>query len=55
VVDTAEEARQEVLSLLPKGAEVLTGASRTLDQIGLTAEIEESGEVPAHSPTVAYP
>jgi LUD domain len=43
VVDTAEEARQEVLSLLPEGAEVHTGASRTLDQIGLTAEIEESG------------
>jgi hypothetical protein len=50
VVDTAEEARQYVLSLLPEGAEVHTGASRTLDQIGLTAELEESGRYHAIRP-----
>jgi LUD domain len=50
VVDTAEEARQYVLSLLPEGAEVHMGASRTLDQIGLTAEIEESGRYQAIRP-----
>jgi hypothetical protein len=50
VVDTAEEALQYVLSLLPEGAEVHTGASRTLDQIGLTAELEESGRYQAIRP-----
>ena len=50
VVDTAEEARQYVLSLLPEGAEVHMGASRTLDQIGLTARIEESGRYQAIRP-----
>jgi hypothetical protein len=50
VVDTAEEARQYVLGLLPEGAEAYTGASRTLDQIGLTAEIEESGRYHAIRP-----
>lgn len=47
IVDTAEEARQYVLSLLPEGAEVHAGASHTLDQIGLTADIEESGRYQA--------
>ena len=50
VVDTAEEARQYVLSLLPEEAEVHVGASRTLDEIGLTAEIEESGRYQAIRP-----
>jgi hypothetical protein len=50
VIDTAEEARQYVLGLLPEGAEVHTGASRSLDQIGLTAEIEESGRYEAIRP-----
>jgi LUD domain len=50
VVDTAKEARQYVLSLLPEGAEVHMGASRTLDQIGLTADIEESGRYQAIRP-----
>jgi YkgG family uncharacterized protein len=50
VVDTAEEARQYVLSLLPEGAEVHMGASQTLDQIGLTEEIEGSGRYQAIRP-----
>ena len=50
VVESAEEARQYVLGLLPEGAEVHTGASRTLDHIGLTAEIEESGRYQAIRP-----
>jgi hypothetical protein len=50
VVESAEEARQYVLGLLPDGAEVHTGASRTLDQIGLIAEIEESGRYRAIRP-----
>jgi YkgG family uncharacterized protein len=50
VVDTAAEARDYVLRLLPEGAEVHMGASRTLDEIGLTAEIEESGRYQAVRP-----
>jgi hypothetical protein len=50
VVESAEEARQYVLGLLPEGAEVHMGASRTLDHIGLTAEIEESGRYQAIRP-----
>jgi LUD domain len=50
VVDTAEEAQQYVLSLLPEGAEVHMGASRTLDEIGLTDEIEASGRYQAIRP-----
>jgi hypothetical protein len=50
VANTGEDARQYVLSLLPEGAEVHTGASRALDQIGLTAEIEESGRYRAIRP-----
>lgn len=50
VVDTAAEAREYVLSLLPEGAEVHMGASRTLDEIGLTDEIEHSGRYQAIRP-----
>jgi hypothetical protein len=50
VVDTAQEARRYVISLLPEGAQVHIGASRTLDQIGLTSEIEESGRYRAIRP-----
>ena len=43
VVNNGLEARQYVLSLIPEGSEVHSGSSRTLDQIGLTAAIEEPG------------
>jgi hypothetical protein len=43
VVENGEEATNVVLGLLPEGAEVGQGASTTLDKIGLTAAIEESG------------
>jgi hypothetical protein len=43
VVENGEEATSVVLGLLPEGAEVGQGASTTLDKIGLTAAIEESG------------
>jgi hypothetical protein len=42
VVETGAEARTFVLGLIPSGAEVYNPPSRTLDQIGLTAEIETS-------------
>jgi hypothetical protein len=44
VVPTAEAAKARVLELLPAGAEVMTMTSVTLDTIGLTKEINESGK-----------
>jgi LUD domain len=43
VVDTGEEARQAVRSLLPVGAEVYNNTSRTLEVIGVAEDIERSG------------
>ena len=42
VVEDGEAARALVLSLIPEGAEVGQGASLTLEQIGVTAAIEQS-------------
>jgi hypothetical protein len=39
----AAEAKRLVLDLIPEGAEVHSGASQTLDDSGITAEIETSG------------
>lgn len=39
----ADEAREIVLGLIPDGAEVHQGASKTLDATGITAAIESSG------------
>lgn len=44
VVDNKEEAKKKVLELIPKKAEVLNVASVTLQQIGITKHIEESGD-----------
>lgn len=40
---TAAEAKEVVLSLIPDGAEVLHGASQTLQLTGITEAIERSG------------
>jgi LUD domain len=40
VVETAEDAKRAVLELIPLGAEVHTGASATLETLGLHAEFE---------------
>src|SRR5512133_1214734 len=50
VVDTGEEARDCVLDLIPDGAEVHMAMSTTLDQIGVTKEIEGSGHYNAIRP-----
>jgi hypothetical protein len=42
-VDSADEARKAVLSILPVGAEVYNNTSRTLEVIGLAEDIERSG------------
>ncbi len=44
VVNNAEEAKKKVLELIPPGSEVYQGASVTLQEIGITHEIEESGK-----------
>ncbi|HEX6508242.1 MAG TPA: LUD domain-containing protein [Chloroflexota bacterium] len=44
VVDTGDQARHQVFSLLPAGAQVMTMASRTLETIGVAEEINEPEE-----------
>ncbi|HSW48377.1 MAG TPA: lactate utilization protein [Candidatus Saccharimonadales bacterium] len=43
VVETENEAKEKVISMLPKGAEVMNMTSVTLTQVGLDKEIQESG------------
>jgi len=43
VVDSTEEARTAVRSILPVGAEVYNNTSRTLEVIGVAEDIERSG------------
>jgi hypothetical protein len=50
VADDVATARQIVLEKLPKGAEVSQGASMTLEETGITALIEESGDYDAIRP-----
>lgn len=50
VVETGEQARHYVLDRLPKGATIFTSNSRTLEMIGLTAEIEQSAHFQAVRP-----
>jgi hypothetical protein len=43
LADTAEEAKQKVLELVPEGTEVFTATSATLEKTGIAFEINESG------------
>jgi hypothetical protein len=43
VVDTGAEARRAVLEMIPEGAEVHSGKSKTLEDIGLFHEFQDSG------------
>lgn len=52
VVDTADEARSAVLGLVPEGAEVHSGKSKTLEDVGLHAELIESGRYDAVRPRI---
>ena len=47
IANDAADAKRIVLELLPDGAEVGQGASQTLEAIGVTHEIEESGRYDA--------
>lgn len=49
-VETGEEAKKKALELIPQNAEVLTMTSVTLDTIGLSKEINESGNYNAVRP-----
>ncbi len=44
LVETKDEAKAKVLSLIPQGAEVFTMTSVTLSQTGIDAEINDSGK-----------
>lgn len=44
VAEDGEAAKKTALDLLPKGAEVLTNTSVTLDELGLDKAINESGD-----------
>lgn len=50
VVDTGAEAKRALLALIPPGAQVHGGASKTLEAIGVTAELQESGRYDAVRP-----
>jgi LUD domain len=50
VVGTGAEARERVLGMLPEGAEVHWGTSRTLEEIGLTPELLAEGRYDALRP-----
>ncbi len=50
VVDTGEQAKQKALELIPQGAEVMTMTSVTVDTIGLSKELNESGKYAAVKP-----
>ncbi|HEY1444988.1 MAG TPA: LUD domain-containing protein [Acidimicrobiales bacterium] len=43
VVDSGEEARAAVRSILPVGAEVYNNTSRTLELVGIAEDVERSG------------
>ncbi len=50
VVDGRDEARDLIIGLVPVGAEVSSGASVTLDELGVRAEIEDTGRYDALRP-----
>ena len=45
LVDTAADAKREVLARIPDGSEVHSGASKTLQEIGIIADLEASGRI----------
>ncbi len=50
VVESGAEARRVILGMIPEGAEVHSGKSKTLQDIGLYAELMESGRYGALRP-----
>lgn len=52
VVENGEAARTQVLQLVPQGTEVYANISKTLEAIGISAEIDKSGRYDAVRPKV---
>jgi len=52
VVENGEEAKAQVLKLVPQGAEVYANVSATLEAIGIKDEIDKSGHYDAVHPKV---
>jgi LUD domain len=50
VVDSGAAAKAKVLELIPEGSEVMTNTSKTLDETGISVEINESGRFDAVRP-----
>jgi len=50
VADSGKEARRLVLEALPEGAEVHIALSETMNELGLTSEIDETGRYDAIRP-----
>jgi hypothetical protein len=50
IVDTPDEARAAVLAMIPDGAQVHSGKSKTLEDVGLYSELVESGRYDAIRP-----
>ena len=50
VVENGEKAKEKILELLPKGEEVMSMSSVTLDSITISKEINESGNYDAIKP-----
>jgi hypothetical protein len=50
IVDTPDEARAAVLAMIPDGAQVHSGKSKTLEDVGLYSELMESGRYDAIRP-----
>ena len=50
IVDDGAAARQKVLEMLPKGAEVYTAKSKTLEDIGIFSAVNDSGNYDAIRP-----
>lgn len=50
IVGEREQAKAVILGLVPAGSEVNSGASKTLEELGVKAEIEESGRYDALRP-----
>lgn len=50
VVDSADQARDAVLAMIPEGADVHTAKSKTLDDVGLFHELVDSGRYDAVRP-----
>jgi acyl-CoA hydrolase len=52
IAEDSEHARRLVLEAIPEGAEVHSALSETLNEIGVTAEIDESGRYHAIRPAL---